>query len=242
MVDYMAFGQIDSGSCRGGWGYADNEEGADNSNSGYAVSGLGYAESPRYGFNCAVPQFVKDELNIWIAYIQTDGGSDDGGSGYGAPGNWVNILKTGSLIFQMTFAGEIPQDPDVQRALSYIGRKWNDPSGDPGWGNPAYGGPPRCQAMYCAANGLQYGGINTIVVNGNVRDWYADFADAIVNAQQTGGYWPAEAYGGSVNVLATEWALLTLERPPFPLTLKKVDDVSDNDCRSPLSTITTAPL
>jgi uncharacterized repeat protein (TIGR01451 family) len=237
MVDYMAFGQIDSGYGRGGWGYShNNDEWYDNSNSGYAVSGLGFAESPRYGFNCVIPQFIKDELNIWIDYIQADGGDDDGGSGYSWPGEWVNILKTGNLVFQMTFAGRDSNDPDFQRALAYIGRTWNDSSQNPGWrGNPAEGISPHCQAMYCTANGLQYSDINTIDVNSVERDWYADFADAIVNAQQVDGNWPDDPYGGTI--LATEWALLTLEKPLL-LTLEKTDDVNDGDCVGPGDEIT----
>ncbi len=231
MVDYMAFGQIDSGSGRGGWIYDDVNNGggsADNSNSGYAVSGLGFAESPSYGFNCTIPQFVKDELKIWIDYVQTDGGDDDGGSGYSGPGS-ANILRTGNLVFQMTFAGISFEDPNMQRALAYIGRKWNDTSGS-GWGNPAYGGTPHCQAMYCTANGLWFSRINTIVVDGNERDWYADFADALVNTQDPCGYWPVDPWGGTV--LATEWALLTLKKAPI-VKLEKVDDVNDGDCVGP---------
>jgi hypothetical protein len=236
MVDYMAFGQCDSGNGRGGWRYSPNS-GADNSCSGYAASGLGYAESPRYGFNCAIPQFVKDELKIWIDYIQTDGDSNDGGSGYTVPNNMVNTLKTGNLIFQMTLAGISSEDPNMQRALAYIGRKWNESSQDPGWGNPAYGGTPHCQVMYCAANGLWYSGINDV----NQRDWYANFADAIVNRQQTGGNWPNDPYGGTV--LATEWALLTLEMVTSgplhdPVILEKVDDVNGGDCVWPGREIT----
>jgi hypothetical protein len=237
MVDYMAFGQYDSGAARGGWRYTPNS-GADNSCSGYAVLGLGYAEAWYYGFNCTIPPFVKDELKIWIDYIQTEGGSDDGGSGYSSPNYMVNILKTGNLVFQITFAEMVPQNQNIQRALAYIGRKWNDSSQSPGWGNPAYGGTPHCQTMFCAMKGLEYAGIDTIVVNGSLRDWYADFADAIVNRQQTSGNWPAESYGGTV--LATEWALLTLEksapvRIPF---LEKHDNIGDSNCVGPGSEIT----
>ena len=66
-VDFLAFGQVDTGQAHGGWGYlaADNADGwVDNSNSGYAVMGLGYAASPRpHGFELAVPQFVRDEVD-----------------------------------------------------------------------------------------------------------------------------------------------------------------------------------
>jgi hypothetical protein len=237
MVDYMAWSQVDDGGERGAWKYSHNAGWADNSNSGYAVSGLGFAESPHYGFNCNVPQFVKDELKIWIDFIQTDGGPDDGGSGYTSPGSMVNILKTGNLIFQMTFAGISSQDPNFQRALAYIGRKWNDPFQDPGWGNTAYGGTPNYQAMYCTANGLKYGSIKTIMVDGDKRDWYADFADAIVNTQDPCGYWSTNPYGGAE--LATEWALLTLEMttsgpiPPCHVILEKVDDINHGNCVGP---------
>jgi hypothetical protein len=215
MVDYMAYGQNDSGSERGGWGYYANYQGwSDDSNSGYAVLGLGYAGVPLYNFNCTVPQFVKDELKIWIDYIQVDGGPDDGGSACSPNYDLgVNILRTGNLIFQMTFVGRNPDEPNFQRALGYIGRKWNDSSRDPGWGNPAYGGTPHCQAMYCVMHGLEYANINTIVVDGKEIDWYADFANALVNTQQCDcSFWPNDPYGGKI--LATEWALLTLEKTP----------------------------
>jgi hypothetical protein len=60
-MDYMAFGQVDAGQWRGGWGYEDNADWADNSNSGYATLGLGFAEAePPLGCGFTVPQFVKD--------------------------------------------------------------------------------------------------------------------------------------------------------------------------------------
>ncbi|MHC4464468.1 MAG: hypothetical protein ACYS30_24010 [Planctomycetota bacterium] len=229
MVDYLAFGQVDSGQGQGGWGYTDDpnllpDRWADNSNTGYAVLGLAYAEA--YGFNCTIPQFVKNGLNIWIDYIQNDvdGDPDDGGSGYTAPWDWVNILKTGNLIFEMAFYGDGPAVPRVQDALNYLGRTWNDPSNDiwdPGWGNPAYGGTPHYQAMYCIMKGLEYRGIDTITVDGNDIDWYAEFAEAIVNTQDLDpnspnyGSWPLDYWGGKV--VATAWALLTLEKAAPPV-------------------------
>ena len=135
----------------------------------------------------------------------------------------------------MTFAGRPYNDPDLQRALAYIGRTWNDTSRDPGWGN---GGTPHYQAMLCVTRGLVYAGIDTIVVDGSPRDWYADFADAIVSSQQPDGSWPVDFWAGQM--FATEWALLTLEKSaptPCRLELKKDDHVDEGDCRGPLSTI-----
>lgn len=173
-VDYMAFGQTDEPPGRGGWGYTanggdwDEDEPSsepcttysDNSNTGFVVLGLAYAESAAYGFNCVVPQFVRDEVNIWIDYIQSDDIGLDGGSGYDAPNEWVNALKTGNLIFEMSFCGDGPGVPRMQRALEYLARMWNHPTNDPGWKGP----PPQYQAIYCLMKGLEYRGIDGILV------------------------------------------------------------------------------
>ena len=78
-VDWMAFAQTDTGLSEGGWDYDgtnNGDESPDNSNAGYATLGLDYAED----FGCTVPQWVKDELNLWIDTIQNDPGpGDDGG-------------------------------------------------------------------------------------------------------------------------------------------------------------------
>jgi len=215
IVDHMAWAQADPGCDlhRGGWRYGSDECDSDNSNTGYAVLGLAYAQSPLYGFECTIPQFVKNELSIWIDVIQddVDGDPDDGGSYYDPdwPG-WVNILKTGNLIFEMTFVGDptAPPSTRMQDALDYIVRHWNDPNQDPGWKGP----PPHYQATYCVMKGMTYAGIETI---GDI-DWYDDFATAIVANQQTDGSWPWGQWGGPT--LATEWALLTLQAvsPPQP--------------------------
>jgi hypothetical protein len=234
-VDFMAFAQTDyPNTGRGGWRYRGQDPDADNSNTGYAVLGLAYAESRPYGFNCVVPQFVKDELKIYIDFIQCD---IDGSSGYEQPCDWPNILKNGNLILEMIFAGISVGDPNLGWALDYIERTWNDSSNDPGWGNPAYGGTPHYQATFCAMRGLEYARIDTIVVDGNERDWYADFADAIVDTQQGNGSWPNDPWGGTI--LATEWALLTLERTAPAsciVALTKTDDI--NNCVGPGDYIT----
>jgi len=141
-VDYMAWAQTDFGPGRGGWHYEEMDNSgdwSDNSNTGYAVLGLAYAEAPtidgKTGFSCTVPDFVRDELNIWIDYIQNDvdGDTNDGGSGYNGPDDWVNILKTGNLLFEMAFVGDDADTPRVMDAVDYIERHWNDPNDDPGW-------------------------------------------------------------------------------------------------------------
>jgi hypothetical protein len=89
-VDFMSWAQADPdcGVHRGGWRYGYDYCDSDNSNSGYATLGLGYAQAPPpFGFGLTVPQWVKDEHNLWIDVMQDDvnGDADDGGSWY-SPG------------------------------------------------------------------------------------------------------------------------------------------------------------
>jgi hypothetical protein len=226
-ADWMAYAQTDTGNGRGGWFYdaVDGDSWADQSNSGYALLGILYAKAPLYGYQSDIPDFVANELDYWIDYIQSDWGDGistdyDGGSGYTAPDYWVNSLKTGTLLNQMAFAGDDPSVERVQEALNYIGRHWND-DWEQGWGKTA---PVQYQATYCLMKGFETMGIPLNGVPG-VADWYQDMADEILPEQNVNGSWPSTpAYvwsGGSPShwvspALSTVWALLTLERfaPP----------------------------
>lgn len=218
--DWLAFAQVDSGSYRGGWRYYANYGSSDNSVSGYAVLGLSYVEN----FGCAVPAWVKTELDRWINFIQCG----DGGSGYTAPCSWNNELKTGNLIFQMSFVDGpgAPSTARFQNALAYIERHWRDQNVDPGWGYNR--SPAEYQAMYCLMKGLDYSGVDLLDTDGDTDrddDWFnqeppalpaQDFASVIVAQQYGDGSWRNCRYGDLV--LCTAWALLTLEKvaPPPP--------------------------
>ena len=225
-VDYMAWGQADLAPCRGGWDYTHRDDSgswADNSNTGYAVLGLGYAQAaPPHGLGCTVPAFVKTELNIWIDYIQNDvdGDADDGGSGYTGPDDgWVNILKTGNLLYEMGLYGDTESTPRVQDAIDYICRHWDDANQDPGWKGP----PLHYQAMYTTMKGLEVFLIDEIC-NPPI-DWFDEMSTAIVTTQNPDGSWPNDPWGDSM--LATEWALLTLQRAVPPLISPVVSDIPD---------------
>ena len=226
-VDYLAWGQNDSGTPRGAWGYTHNYGWSDNSNSGYAVLGLDFAESPTFGFNATIPDFVKSELNVWIDYIQNDvdGDTNDGGSGYEAPYSWVNILKTGNLIYQMAFFGDTKSTPRVQDAVDYIQRHWNDNNDDPGFR------PHHYQAMYCLMKGLERMGIETINVGGSDIDWFDEISTIVVGSQYADGSWPYDPWGD--NIMSTEWALLTLER--VVPAIKVPIDIKPGSCPNPLN-------
>ncbi len=217
-LNYLIYAQRDNELYDdGGWGYGApgqlpewwGEDRSDNSNTGWAVLALIYAQN-RFGLY--IPDFVKDNLNVWIDFIQ----GEDGGSGYGWPNDWENVLKTGNLLFEMALVGDDIESPRVQAAIHYIEEHWNDKNQDPGW-------LVNYQAMYTLMKGFESMGINTITVNDEKIDWFEDISFIIVESQRYDGSWPSDLYGGPT--LTTTWGLLTLERiveiPIVPVDLKQ---------------------
>jgi hypothetical protein len=206
----------------GGWRYFAGSEPSDNSNTGYAVLGLRYAEV----FGIEIPQGLKDNLEGFIEYIQCDpvdpmyNPVNDGGSGYDWPCDWVNILKTGNLLFEMEFVGWNLGHERVQRAIDYMVRHWGDMNSDPGWHD-------HNQATYCAMKGLEAYVLEEI----DDIDWFDEFSAEIVSRQEADGSWSVDPWGGKI--LSTAWALLTLERvvPPLPVPV----DVKPTSCPNPLN-------
>jgi hypothetical protein len=234
VVDFLAWAQVDKGADRGGWNYEWSDNGGepgDNSNAGFATLALLFAENPARappeigGFGLTVPPFVKRELDTWINYIQNgDGGARDGGSGYRSPTERVNILKTGQLLEEMAFVGDVATTGRVQKAIAYLARHWHDPNmglseSEHGWKGTKVS---NYQATFTVMKGLipfHFERVNSV-------DWYDDFATVIVKQQSQDGSWPAEGLGAenkANSVLSTAFALLTLMRaaplwPVQPLT------------------------
>lgn len=227
-MNYMAAGQMVSSPYTGGWNYADRQSAgwnwADNSNTGWATLGIGYMNAPP--FNVPIPVKLKNNLSIWIDYIQTDvntpwcdnsgGPSWDciGGSGYGNPGNWVNILKTGHLLYEMLLVGDNTSTQRVKDAVNYIDRHFNDTNCDPGWRKCTWGGSSNYHATYTMMKGLTPFDIVTLP---NGTDWFDKVSSAIVseqnlNATNTSGSWSGCYWGYWGDELCTSWALLTLEK------------------------------
>ncbi|MBI9036990.1 MAG: T9SS type A sorting domain-containing protein [Bacteroidales bacterium] len=237
VVDYMAWAQTDAGVGRGGWNYVqqdcNNPSGdpyqdnrSDQSNSGYASLGLAYAEAPPpYGFGLPlaspiiVPNFVRTELNIWVTNIQNpvDGDPDDGGSHYESNGDMMgtNILRTGNMIQQMAWLGDVVTTPRVQAALDYMEVHWYD-IGEPGWRGPGMSPTSGYHAMYTAMKGLEALGIHYVDWPANTIDWYLDFRNTLVAEQNSNGSWPSSWWDDGEQILSTEWALLTLQAVVIP--------------------------
>jgi hypothetical protein len=199
---------------------------SDQSNSGYAALGLGFAETAKpEGCEFDVPQFVKDELDIWINHIQCD----DGGSGYaGCPGS--NILRTGNLLQEMDLVGDESDSGRVQSALGYMENAWYQPNQDPGWnGGPA---PASYQATFTAMKGFTSLGIHEF---GELPiDWQADFETELLAEQNDDGSWPRTNWDyGNPPILSTMWALLTLQKVAPPPTVPV--DIKPTSCPNPIN-------
>jgi len=195
MVDYVAFGQTDSGWGRGGWRYQANYGHSDNSCSQWPVIGMEAAET---NLGTTIPGFVKTELPFWIDYIQNDA---SGGSGYTGPGDWVNVAKTGGLLCEMSFVGDEPNTTRADAAWKYIGANW-----DSDWEHF----PDSYYAFYSVMKGFRLMGIYTLP---DGTDWYGDpargYAAHLVNEQDSAGSWPWGLW--SSHPLSSAWALLTLQ-------------------------------
>jgi len=171
----------------GGWIYqAGMPSSSDQSNTGYAVLGLRYAED----FGCVIPASVYTGLDSWIDFIQNDvdGDTHDGGSGYGHPNDGGNLLRTGNLLFEMALVGDDVSDTRVQDAIDYIERHWNDANQDPGWKGPDV----HLQAAYCLMKGLEAFDIRELDTSSGPFDWFDEMSTLVINDQQADGSWAGD--------------------------------------------------
>lgn len=237
MMDWMAFAQIDDTSpCEvGGWGYYPANYGyADNSVSGYATLGIGFAAAPSpYGFGLTIPPVVLTQLDEWIDIVQDD---VNGGSIYRPCQPWamINILKTGNLLYEMSLVGDDFVDARVQNAIGYIEDHWGDTGTNPDYPPASLGWMDSYQAMFSMMRGLVAFGI-TELDNGGPFDWFDEVSTQIVTNQNIAGYFeyldPLITEGEESTVLRTAWALLTLEKfiPPPPVEIEKYYTHTDVD-------------
>jgi hypothetical protein len=210
MMDWAAYAQNDVGCEIGGWGYGANDTGfSDNSNSGYATLGIGFANiAPPKGFGISIPAGVLAGLDTFITNVQVVGGLYDGGSIYNpcwsSGPDWVNTLKTGNLLYQMALSGRIESNSSVQAAVGFIENYWGASAGECdgcGWLGDY-------QAMFAMMKGLEAYGIETLTVG----DWFDQVSTYIVDNQNADGSWTHTTGESPSTTLDTAWALLTLEK------------------------------
>ena len=210
IVDWAAFGQVDSGTGRGGWRYYANYDGSDNSTAQWPVLGLVAAEQ----WGISAPSFVKNELNIWIDYIQN---GVSGGSGYDTPDNIVNIAKTGGLLVEMYYVDDDKTTARAQAAINYVDSRWNVvPPVPEDW----YGNKGNAYAMFSVFKGLELMGVASIPSapaspETPAGDWWGDYCEYLVNTQRPDGGWDGYWYWN--DWLSTAWYIIILQGAIFPI-------------------------
>lgn len=209
MVNFYAWAQNDvsSGTARGGWRYAPNMEdpnpwGATSDNSVSQWPALGLITAEAWGISA--PAWVKSELlNYWLAYSQ----NTNGGFGYADSGS-PYVPMTAAGLIELTYCGVPTTDPRWDAARSFIGNNWaSDNIGN-------------MYAMYAVMKAAMTA-TPAVIWNFTVHTWQKEYDDYLVNASQVkpDGYWPATGRESApTQILATEWALLILEKiaPPPP--------------------------
>ena len=252
MMDWMDYSQqrnINFSCDEGGWDYGadpmDNRDWADQSNTGYATLGIGFASAPSpSGLGLTIPAAVLTRLDTYINNVQDpmNGDNWDGGSWYLPCGQWnmTNILKTGNLIHEMALVGDDVSDTRVQNAISYIENHWNDTGQQPEFLPTSLGWKDSYQAMFTMMKGFEAFGIETITVGGSDIDWFNEVADVIIANQNTNGSWKRInvniSEGEESANLRAAWALLTLERVVPAVTKTVYVDIKPSSCPNPINT------
>jgi len=263
MMNWMELAQqenITYACDEGGWDDSDDRDDyikrADQKNTGYATLGIGFASAPSpAGFGLTIPDGVLTRLDIYIGNVQ-----DDNGGSWFEPcwqKKWVNILKTGNLLYEMALVGyTLDLDPEVQNAISYIQNHWNDygvqPEAELEFVHSSLGWKDSYQAMFMMMKGLEKFGIGTLNIEGSNINWFEDVSNVIVTNQNKIG--PSDdPFDGSFDrlnpdiyegeestALRTAWALLTLganipeETKPVPEVIKSVPvDIKPYSCPNP---------
>ncbi len=225
MVDFFAWGQVDSDWGRGGWRYYANFTESDMSTAQWPPLGMLAAEE---NMGSTVPDFVRSELEIYLTTAQNTAlNNDNGAFAYFYPGyaDMYDIPKAAAGIIGHEFLKTPLDDPRVQSAIGFIYRHWNDTG--TGWdytrllGN-SYGMYGLMKAMripqpdilhvteYDYTTGLQ---------TSNSFDWYytpagqtqEGMASYIVSTQQADGSWDDNVGFNQVyDAFATGWRILIL--------------------------------
>jgi len=170
MADFLAFAQNEPnvGVWRGGWRYAPNYSESDMSVTQWPVIGLEAAETI---FGTSVPQYVKDELGIYLAADQ----DSNGGFGYTSPGG--NVARTGAGIACLAWIGAPSTDTRVTSAINFIDNSW-------AWDNLG-----NLYAMYAVMKGMRgFEPDLTMIVS---HDWYAEYADFLLEVNMVMAPGPA---------------------------------------------------
>jgi hypothetical protein len=223
MIDYFAFGQTDGGAQRGGWRYGANSGNSDMSTTQWPILMMTAAED---NMGSTVPQFVRDELILFLDFVQNEDCNNDHGSfGYAVEDQYVNITKTAAGIICHEFLGTPLTDPKVESAIGFIYRHWNDAGGS--WTYQRLHG--NSYGMYALMKSMRIPEPDILEVTdydcnagsqtANTFDWYytptgqlnQGLASYLVGSQYSNGRWEDLSGPNPVHgAFSTGWGVLIL--------------------------------
>ncbi len=229
ITNTFSAGQSVYGVFDGGWRYFPGEGDADSSTTQWAVISLIYDQQ----LGASTPATVKDHLRTWLSRVQA-------GSGAGCymPGSEpCDHSDTGSLLLGLKFVGYDLSNPQVVNAINFLNNNWATvPYGT--W----YGNFGHMYAMWGVYKGLETNiGLadnshitalsTTCGAPGNLPgnppgsvpcNWWQDYNEYLVNAQNADGSWPGYAYW--YGPLSTAWAINILSATLVPVGNPVLDD------------------
>jgi hypothetical protein len=191
-VDWLTWDQ----SPLGGWRYDVGSTDSDNSVSQWPAIALRAAEY----WGIYAPEFVKSELQRWINSSQDMNplSTEFGGFWY-VPQTFENggIAATGAGICELDYAGANSPDQRIQEAILYLDKNWESQYN---MGFP--------YAMYAVMKGCRDATPPLSTIGGH--DWYSEYAECLVQNQQSDGTWTSTSHGGPT--LNAAFGLLVLNK------------------------------
>ncbi|MBI5214348.1 MAG: carboxypeptidase regulatory-like domain-containing protein [Ignavibacteriae bacterium] len=222
-IDQLAYSQSESGNQRGGWRYNINTADYGSSdNSAVQWSALVF-EAAQSTWGMTIPQFVKDELLIWLQYSQ----NANGGFGYTSGSEWLNIAKTGAGIVSLVSIGANSSNAAVVNAISFLDNNWDagtyHESPDHKNGN--------MYAMYSVTKGMRLLDNRTGVTNVGSHNWYEEYRDVLLhhptNGQQANGSWNDYYWVNGATNMGTAFGVLVLTQGVVvPPPIAVIDPIS----------------
>ncbi len=225
-VDYLAWAQSEHTKMRGGWRYYPNTS-SDNSVSQWPVLALGAAEEE---WGIYAPDWVKDELRIWISKSQKANGGftyQDTISSYTGDAvttQFETLLRTASGLCQLSYSGDSSTSSTrIQKALNFINDNWYNKGEN--YANARHFG--ILYGMYGVMKGFRTA--NPPIEYIGEHNWYQEYVDSLLFWQKGDGSYPMGTY--KYEALATAWATLILT--PFVIGEPPVADAGPDQIVAP---------
>ena len=241
----------------GGWNYDAGFGRSDESNTGFALTGLfltGGVPSATAGVNVGWQRHVQQLMAT--NYFAT---RNDGGGGYDPFGSFSsNANDTGSLLFGFGYDGVAGSDVKVQAALTFGTDVLDEYELTKGTANSGLGiyhfgmsedgtctiGASGCDWAVLGDGGFHYGlwsltkGFGQYIPPDltSSTNWYAKVVDLLLSQQNTDGSWPVDGRDDFSSIVATSFAVDALGLvgvPTHTLTVTKAGAGSGTVTSSP---------